>query len=144
MSETIPDRIFLPESLRGESTQLAGLVEALHTSRKLGEVGPVAPQFSPEFTKLVSRLLNDMASGRTVTVGALPDELTTTVAAEQLGVSRGTLMKWIESGELPSRKQGTHTRVSTADVLDLRRKRTAQQRKALEELLALEDELGLE
>ena len=62
-------------------------------------------------------------------------------AAEQLGISRPTLMKLIRDGELPAHKVGTHHRVKTADVLAHRRARLERQRSALDELRALEDEL---
>jgi excisionase family DNA binding protein len=84
-------------------------------------------------------VVDAVAAGAAVTVGALPDELTTTAAAELLGVSRPTLMKLIGSGEVAAHKVGTHTRLRTADVVAFRRARLARQRRAFEELLAAED-----
>ncbi|MFW7413852.1 helix-turn-helix domain-containing protein [Demequina sp. SO4-18] len=143
MTESLADRIFLEGEERTQSRSLANwltrLTEPLPTERPIA-----APEITPEFSRLVVRLLDDMARGRTVTVSALPEELTTTVAAEQLGVSRSTLMKWVRSGEISSHKVGAHTRVRTADVMALRRERLARQREELERLLELEDELNLE
>jgi excisionase family DNA binding protein len=82
-----------------------------------------------------------VAGGATVSIGALPEELTTTVAAKQLGVSRPTLMRMIQGGEIESRLAGTHHRVRTADVLAVKRARLERQRKAFDELRELEDQL---
>lgn len=94
-----------------------------------------------ELATIMGRILEVMANGGSVVVGSLPEELTTTVAAEQLGVSRPTLMKLIRDGELQAHKVGSHNRVKTADVLAFRRERLRRQRVALDELRALEDEL---
>lgn len=143
MTESLADRIFLEGEERAQSRSLANwltsMTESLPPEGRSG-----GPQISPEFTKLVVRLLDDMARGRTVTVSALPEELTTTVAAEQLGVSRSTLMKWIRTGDIDAHKVGAHTRVRTADVMALRRERVTRQREQLERLLELEDKLNLE
>ncbi|GIG37660.1 helix-turn-helix domain-containing protein [Cellulomonas pakistanensis] len=101
----------------------------------LGVAGP-APA---ELSRLITAVVDAVAAGGTVTVGAMPDELTTTAAAELLGVSRPTLMKLIANGDLPAHKVGTHTRLLAEDVVAFRRERLARQRRAFEELLAAED-----
>lgn len=94
-----------------------------------------------ELASIMGRVLEIVADGGTAVVGSLPEELTTTVAAEQLGISRPTLMKLIREGGLPARKVGTHHRVKTSDVQAFRRERLRRQRAAFDELRALEDEL---
>jgi excisionase family DNA binding protein len=90
---------------------------------------------------LIEHVLQAIADGATVTIEALPDEVTTTQAAQQLGISRPTVMKLIQSGELPSHMVGTHHRVNTSDVTAFRRTRLDKQRAAFEELRALEEQL---
>jgi excisionase family DNA binding protein len=97
----------------------------------------------PELTDLLRRVLHAVAGGRTVTIGTLPEALTTSTAADMLGISRPTLMKLIREGTIPSHKVGTHTRLNTADVLSFRRARLERQRRAFADLRVLEDELGL-
>lgn len=70
-----------------------------------------------ELSEIVGQVLRVVAQGGTVTVGAMPEELTTTAAPKQLGVSRPTLMRMIKDGEISSHKVGTHTRLRTSDVL---------------------------
>lgn len=48
----------------------------------------------------------------------LPEELTSTQAVERFGMSRPTLKKKISKGMIPAHKVGTHTRLSTRDVLE--------------------------
>jgi excisionase family DNA binding protein len=96
-----------------------------------------------ELANLLGRVLRAVASGRTVTIGTLPEELTTSVAASMLGISRPTLMKHISEKRIPAHKVGSHTRIRTADVLAFSRARLERQREAFDSLRALEDELDL-
>ncbi|MDR2566903.1 MAG: excisionase family DNA-binding protein [Bifidobacteriaceae bacterium] len=104
--------------------------------------GPDGPQALPrELAKLLQAVLGAIASGKALAIHSLPEELTTTVAAEQLGVSRPTLMRMIRDGEIPARMEGSHHRLKTADVLEAKREGLARRRRAFEELRDLEDEL---
>jgi excisionase family DNA binding protein len=71
------------------------------------------------------------------------DELTTTETAELLGMSRPTVIKLIEAGELPCRMVGTHRRVSRRDALAYEKALFEKRHQALAELTALDEELGL-
>lgn len=93
-----------------------------------------------ELTSAMRQILDVMAQGGTATVGAMPRELTTSAAAKELGISRPTLMKWINDGELPAHKVGTHTRLHTSDVLELRERQLQRRWEAFQELRALEDD----
>ncbi|HBX81543.1 MAG: helix-turn-helix domain-containing protein [Propionibacteriaceae bacterium] len=83
---------------------------------------------------LLQRVLEAVASGTPVTVSSIPKELTTSQAAALLGVSRPTVMKMIERGDIPSRKVGSHARLQAVDVLAARRARRERQRVAFERL----------
>jgi excisionase family DNA binding protein len=117
--------------------QLGGHVEALTVEAESRDRASVPT----DLVVIIGRVLEVMASGGTVMIGSLPAELTSTVAAEQLGISRPTLMRMIRDGEISAHKVGTHHRLKAADVLAFRRERLERQRMALEELRALEDEL---
>ncbi|WP_020500702.1 helix-turn-helix domain-containing protein [Sciscionella marina] len=93
-----------------------------------------------ELSTVVNRVLQAVARGETVTVRAMPQELTTTMAARLLGVSRPTLMKTIKSGELPAHRVGSHTRLRAEDVEAFRAERKNGQRRAFDALRATEDE----
>jgi excisionase family DNA binding protein len=134
--------VFVEEDLR---EQAADLVRRAHDrgAREftLADDGGASVTVPPDVSSFLMQALRGLARGH-FAVTALPEELTTTVAAEIVGVSRPTLMKLVRSGDLPARQVGTHTRVRTADVLALRRARAQDRRAALEALRALDDEFG--
>lgn len=80
-----------------------------------------------------------------VVIGRVPEELTSTVAADMLGVSRPTLLRWSREGVIPSFKVGSHTRFRRKDVITFRAARERERRQAFEELRALDldDGFGL-
>ena len=89
------------------------------------------------------RVLQAMGQGRAVAVTLVENELSTQQAAEILNVSRPYVAKLVDEGALPARKVGPHRRLLLSDVLDHQKKMHALQVKAMEELSALTDELGL-
>ncbi|MDO5500905.1 MAG: helix-turn-helix domain-containing protein [Propionibacteriaceae bacterium] len=87
-----------------------------------------------ELGRLLQTVLEAVAEGAEVTIATIPTELTTSVAAALLDVSRPTLMKMIREGTLPAHKVGTHTRLKSTDVLAFRNERRARERAAFAEL----------
>jgi excisionase family DNA binding protein len=92
---------------------------------------------------LLASILSQMAQGKGITIVANDAELTTQQAAEFLNVSRPHLVTLIDKGELPHRKVGRHRRVLFQDVMNYKRRTQANRLQALEELSALDQELGL-
>lgn len=88
--------------------------------------------------EVLEEVVRVLAAGGTVTVGGLPNVLTTTMAANLLRISRPTLMKLIQSGELASHRVGSHHRLNTSDVLAFREARRTKQRQAFQELLEMD------
>lgn len=85
--------------------------------------------------------LKALADTGEVFIGNMPRELTTTVAAETLGVSRPTLMKWVKEGAIDSYKVGSHARFRREDVLALKEQQAKARQDAFSELRALDAEL---
>lgn len=83
--------------------------------------------------------LSSVAENGEATIGRLPDELTSTVAAHILSVSRPTLMKWVRQGRIDSFKVGTHTRFKREHVLRLQAERMEERRSAFAALREDED-----
>ncbi|RLV54543.1 DNA-binding protein [Aeromicrobium phragmitis] len=94
-------------------------------------------------TAAIRFVLDGLTQGD-VSIRSMPDELTSTTAADLLGVSRPTLMKFVREGQLHSRKVGTHHRFAHHEVLELLRRRREMQRSALDELRRIDDELGID
>ena len=65
--------------------------------------------------------------------------LTTQQAAQLLNISRPYLYKLIDAGEIPFEQVGSHRRLRLCDVEELRERRRAESRKALDAIAALED-----
>lgn len=127
-----------------ERRQAGELFEEMdgHPERRLAvESDSSQVSLPPELAQVLARVVEVMARGGSVTVGSVPEELTTTVAAELLGISRPTLMKMIRNDEISSHLVGSHHRLKRSDVLDFKRVRLERQRQALDELRALEDSL---
>src|SRR3546814_6595386 len=84
-----------------------------------------------------------MAQGQAVTVAPVHQRLTTQEAADLLGISRPTVVKLLESGEIPFEQPGRHRRVRLADVLAYRERASAARRAALDRMVELADEADL-
>ncbi|TFH53639.1 DNA-binding protein [Actinomyces viscosus] len=89
---------------------------------------------------IIFRALQIIGEGGSVSIGQIPEELTSTAAADLLGVSRPTLLRWSREGKINSFKVGTHTRFHLSDVMKLHNQRESERRKAFEELRALDAE----
>ena len=87
--------------------------------------------------------LQAIADGDTATVIRTPRELTTQQAATVLNVSRPTVIRLVEEGRLPARIVGTHRRILASAVLAFRAEMFVQRRRALDEMVADAEALGL-
>lgn len=97
-------------------------------------------EFANDLTQFLFGIVDDISHRHGVFVRTLPESLTTSVAAAELGISRPTLMKLIARGELPSQKVGSHTRVKRDDVAAFKAAREQRIRAAAEALLLMDDE----
>ena len=122
------------ELARGVLDDLTGPSGSLSIHRDQGTTVPL-PR---EVGVILQHVLSAMARGEAVTVTTMPEELTTTTAAEILGVSRPTLSQMAKRGEIPSHKVGSHTRFASKDVFGALRARRERERAAFAELRDLE------
>ncbi|PPF13164.1 DNA-binding protein [Rathayibacter sp. AY1E3] len=88
-------------------------------------------------------ILEQAAEGASFSIASRPEELTSTVAADLVGVSRPTLMKMAREGLVPSIRVGTHTRFKSADIEEFLRARSEARAAAFKELRQIDDELEL-
>jgi excisionase family DNA binding protein len=96
----------------------------------------------PIFAHAIASMLEEFAQGHTVALISEAEEVSTSAAAEFLGVSRPHVVKLIDTGILPGRMVGTHRRVRMTDLLTY--KRSVDRRHAfLDQLAAEAQEAGL-
>lgn len=93
--------------------------------------------------RLFLHLLAEMSQGNAVTLIPTHAELTTQQAADLLNVSRPYVVKLLDEGKMPFRTVGKFRRVRFDDLMAYKRKDDEMRVKALEELSALDQELGL-
>lgn len=123
--------------LEKESTGTGELRVALHVD------GTSARELGPELSQIMQQVIFLLSEGEKVVVSSRTQELTTTVAARELGMSRPTLMKHIKEGDIPAHKVGSHFRLRSEDVDAFRRRQLQERFEAFERLREDEMALGL-
>lgn len=94
-------------------------------------------------TRLLLDILTQMAQGNAVTLVPIHAELTTQQAANLLNVSRPYLIGLLERGKIAYHLVGTHRRIRAEDLFAYRDKQRAQADAALDEMVAISQDLGL-
>lgn len=133
---------YLPESSSQDEivdfAQTLREIEAhlVANTSKAALVDPEGNQFAipDEIFRALEQVANALASGNGVTVAPYGMLLTTQEAADFLGVSRPTLVKLLETNEIPFEKRGRHRRVTLRDVVEYQNRSRVERRGALGEL----------
>ncbi len=129
------------------SRQLAKLLEKPSRQLRVQVQSDDVPEETVTIPTTAIRLLNDilveMAKGNAVTLIPMQAELTTQQAADLLNVSRPFLVEQLEEGAIPFRKVGTHRRVLFRDLMAYKQTMDRNRLQALDELSALDQQLGL-
>lgn len=133
-------------SAMSESEQAAAAAVALPGSRVV--VVPSGPghepiEVPPSVVQVLADVLDHVRRGEQVRVITDDEEITTQQAADVLNVSRPYLVGLVDRGEIPSRKVGARRRLKLADVLLYREVDQARRLRAVADLAAEAQELGL-
>ncbi|MGW2092034.1 antitoxin VbhA family protein [Promicromonospora sukumoe] len=131
-------------------------VESLDVLDQIGELlaGPghlslrtesgVAVDLPDQLRRLLDTATRSLRTGSAVTVVDRDRMLTTQEAADILGVSRPTLVKLLESGQIPFTKVNTYRRVAMVDVIAYRTLRRAERQRVVEEAMHSNEMEGLQ
>lgn len=96
-------------------------------------------QMPNEVGRLVAHVLEAMAQGLVVTVSAHSQRLTSQRAADLIGVSRPTLIKMLDAGDIPFTMAGRHRRIALPDVVAYLDRRRAALSDALDAIYEASD-----
>ncbi|MGM7679136.1 helix-turn-helix domain-containing protein [Microbacterium sp. A94] len=133
---------YLPEAEgRGELLDFAELLRELEgylaqSSSKAALVDPHgnARPIPDEIFRILDQVTNALAAGEGITIVPQSAAMTTQQAADFLGISRPTLVRLLEAGEIPFEKPGRHRRIRLEDLVSYQAKFRAERRAALREL----------
>ncbi|GAA1865909.1 helix-turn-helix domain-containing protein [Myceligenerans crystallogenes] len=124
----------VPDAATGDA--LNALAETLASLSRADIVGDDGSRV--EMPEDVVALLRDavttLATGRAVALTVVDTVLTTQEVADLLGVSRPTVVRLLDEGEIPYTRPKNHRRILLADVLTYRARLRAIQREALREM----------
>lgn len=87
-----------------------------------------------EIFEVLEQVADALASGSGVTVAPNDMQMTTQQAADFLGVSRPTLIKYLEDGTIPFDKRGRHRRVLLRDVVAFQEEFRVSRKTALRDM----------
>ena len=140
-SSTLEHTILPPEESLDRLLALLSQDEAPSTTL----TGPDGEELvlPPEVFEVLRDVVTAMSQGQAVTVAPVHQRLTTQEAADLLGVSRPTLVKLLEDGEIPYEQPGRHRRVLLSEVLAYRQRRSVRAREALDRMVEIADESGM-
>jgi excisionase family DNA binding protein len=124
------------------SAQEAALAETARAALAAGEKF-TKDDLPPIVTRLLMDILEETAAGHAVALVPVEAEITTQQAADLLNVSRPFLVGLIDNGTLPARMVGKHRRLLLQEVLAYKAEWVAKRERALDEMVAIDQGLGL-
>jgi len=92
---------------------------------------------------LLIQILDEMSRGNAVKVVPAHSELTTQEAANLLNISRPTLIRLLNDGQIEFHKVGTHRRIPLEGAMAFKRNLDQKRKTALAALVAYDQEIGI-
>ena len=146
---TLSNVVHLPTAQEAEEAKITSraLSKYAHNERlhlKIASNNEAEDLILPGYAiNLLLAMLTEMSKGNAITVMPIHAELSTQETAELLNVSRPHLVDLLEQGKIPFRKVGTHRRILANDVFDYKQRIDEARFKALDDLAAQAQELGM-
>lgn len=129
------------------SQELSAVVEAAGQAQRLEVTGSDGKSHQVTIPssalKLLVEVLTQLGQGNSVNIIPVHAELTTQEAADMLNMSRPTFIKLLDSQAIPFSRKGNRRKVAFADVMQYKDALDAKRLEALDELSALDQELGM-
>jgi len=92
---------------------------------------------------VLAQVAEAMRAGLAVTIAPQHLALSTQEAADLLGISRMTVVRLLESGQIPFDRPGRHRRIRLTDLLEYRQRQRRHAEQALADMVADTERLGL-
>jgi len=131
----------VPEASKKEIIDFAQFMRDLeaYLAQSSSKAALIDPEGNPrsipdEVFRALDQVANALASGHGVTVAPYGMLMTTQQAADFLGISRPTLVKLLEAGEIEYEKRNRHRRVKLRALVDYQERFRVERRSALEDL----------
>lgn len=142
MSATLTDRTVLP----GVPTQrMADLLVALRAHGRPALVAGDGThiELPDELYEVLKDVVAALSQGLAITVAPQHTVLTSGQAADLLGVSRPTLVRLLEAGEIPFDKPGRHRRIRLGDLLAYQQRARRARAAGLDEMVRASEDAGV-
>ncbi|MCG7537946.1 MULTISPECIES: excisionase family DNA-binding protein [Pseudoalteromonas] len=129
------------------SQELSAVLEANGEVQELSVVGKDGESHQLKLpasaVQLMIEVLTQLGQGNSVNITPIHAELTTQEAADMLNMSRPTLIKILDQGDIPYTRTGNRRKIEFAQVMKYKQDIEAKRLAALDELTDLDQELGL-
>ena len=143
------DRTYLP--VPAEQASVLDLVAALRTRGR--DVATAQPRLvlgdgrevtlPDPIVEVLAQVAEALQAGLAVTVAPQHLSLSTQEAADLLGISRMTVVRLLECGQIPFDRPGRHRRIRMTDLLEYRQRQRRHAEQALADMVADTERLGL-
>jgi excisionase family DNA binding protein len=144
MTVTSVEHTVLPPVRReGLAEALAALAQGRERRVALVTSDGAVWELPSEVFEVLREVLQAMSQGLAITIAPQHTVLTTGEAADLLGVSRPTLVRLLESGEIPFEQPGRHRRVRLADLIAYQARSRRARAASLDEMVRSSEAAGL-
>ena len=134
MTMTTESKTYLPEEdVAGHFAELVTALEA--SSGAALTINGETIELPSAAAEALLQVVDVMRRGLAVTVAPQDQRLTTQEAADMLGISRPTLVRMLEAGEIPFEKVRRHRRLFLTDVLEFRERQRRAANEALSDMV---------
>ncbi|MBE6475748.1 MAG: helix-turn-helix domain-containing protein [Actinomyces succiniciruminis] len=142
MTSVVESKTYLPdEEVAGRFADLVAVLTAPGVTPRLIVDGKTI-ELSAEMADVLAHVADAMRQGMAVTVAPQNLRMTTQEAADMLGISRSTLVRMLDAGEIPFEKVRRHRRLYLVDVLEFQRRQRRKAREALSDMVADAQAMG--
>ncbi|MFC5993479.1 helix-turn-helix domain-containing protein [Pseudonocardia hispaniensis] len=142
MSATLSERTVLPDE---PAERMVDLLVALKTHGRPALVAADGThiELPEELYEVLKDVVAALSQGLAITVAPQHTVLTTSQAADLLGVSRPTVVRLLEAGEIPFDKPGRHRRIRLRDLLAYQERARRARAAGLDEMVRASEDAGL-